>query len=154
MRWPLVIGSILSTGLFDDDRTELFDCLRTIERAGTIACMTTTTTTQPAALPEPRPSDMRIEAVLGALSDPVRLSIVRTLAASEGESRACGSFGLTVSKSTASHHFRVLREAGVIRQRDEGRHRMTELRRADLDARFPGLLGSVIAAGQVGSPQP
>lgn len=97
-------------------------------------------------LSEPRAADMRVEAVLGALSDPVRLTIVRTLAASDDERRSCGSFGLTVSKSTASHHFRVLREAGVIRQRDEGRHRMTELRRADLDARFPGLLDSVVAA--------
>jgi DNA-binding transcriptional ArsR family regulator len=97
-------------------------------------------------LPEPRHEDMRIESVLGALSDPVRLSIVRTLAATEGESRSCGSFGLAVSKSTASHHFRVLRESGIIRQRDEGRHRMTELRRPELNARFPGLLDSVIAA--------
>jgi DNA-binding transcriptional ArsR family regulator len=100
----------------------------------------------PVHLSEPRPEDMRVEAVLGALSDTVRLSIVRTLAASDGESRACGSFGLTVTKSTASHHFRVLRDAGVIRQHDEGRRRMTELRRADLDARFPGLLDSVLAA--------
>src|SRR6059058_5182615 len=90
------------------------------------------------ALPEPRRGDLRLESVLGALGDPVRLSIVRTLAATWGGSRSCGSFGLTVSKSTASHHFRVLREAGVIRQRDQGRHRMTELRRADLEARFPG----------------
>jgi DNA-binding transcriptional ArsR family regulator len=97
-------------------------------------------------LAEPRPADIRVEAVLGALSDPVRLTIVRALAATEGESRSCGSFGLTVSKSTASHHFRVLRDAGVIRQHDEGRKRMTELRRSELDARFPGLLDSVIAA--------
>lgn len=102
--------------------------------------------TETAHLAEPRPADMRVESVLAALSDPVRLSIVRTLAASEAESRSCGSFGLAVSKSTASHHFRVLREAGVIRQHDEGRRRMTELRRAEVDARFPGLLDSVIAA--------
>ena len=97
-------------------------------------------------LPEPRTGDMRIETVLGAFSDPVRLTIVRALAATEGESRACGSFGLAVTKSTASHHFRVLRDAGVIRQHDEGRRRMTELRRADLDVRFPGLLDSILAA--------
>jgi DNA-binding transcriptional ArsR family regulator len=108
--------------------------------------MAATDATSSVHLPEPRPADLRVEAVLAALSDPVRLSIVRTLAATEGESRSCGSFGLTVGKSTASHHFRVLREAGVIRQHDEGRRRMTELRRADVDARFPGLLGSVIAA--------
>jgi DNA-binding transcriptional ArsR family regulator len=97
-------------------------------------------------LPEPRHEDMRLEAVLGALSDPVRLSIARTLAATDGDCRSCGSFGLSVSKSTASHHFRVLREAGVVRQHDEGRHRMTELRRTDLDARFPGLLDSIVGA--------
>jgi len=97
------------------------------------------------SLPEPRPADLRMETVLAALSDPARLSIVRTLAATEGESRSCGSFGLAVSKSTASHHFRVLREAGIIRQHDEGRRRMTELRRGDLDTRFPGLLDSVVA---------
>jgi DNA-binding transcriptional ArsR family regulator len=108
--------------------------------------MAVTDATVAAPLAEPRTSDIRVEAVLGALSDPVRLFIVRALAASEGESRSCGSFELSVSKSTASHHFRVLREAGVIRQHDEGRKRMTELRRSDLDARFPGLLDSVIAA--------
>jgi DNA-binding transcriptional ArsR family regulator len=97
-------------------------------------------------LAAPRRADLRIEAVFHALSDPVRLQIVRTLA-SDDEPRACGTFGLPVSKSTASHHFRVLRDAGVIAQRDEGRHRMTELRRDDLDARFPGLLATVIAAG-------
>ena len=98
-----------------------------------------------AHLAEPRPADMRLEAVLAALSDPVRLSIVRTLAATEGESRSCGSFGLTVSKSTASHHFRVLREAGVIEQRREGTSKLTSLRRDDLDERFPGLLDAVLA---------
>jgi DNA-binding transcriptional ArsR family regulator len=108
--------------------------------------MASTDTTAVQHLAEPRPDDMRLETVLGALSDPVRLSIVRTLAATEGGSRSCGSFGLTVTKSTASHHFRVLREAGVLRQHDEGRHRMTELRRDDLDARFPGLLDSIVGA--------
>jgi DNA-binding transcriptional ArsR family regulator len=96
-------------------------------------------------LATPRREDLRIEDVFHALSDPVRLQIVRVLGADEG-ARACGTFGLPVAKSTASHHFRVLREAGVIRQRDEGRQRMTELRRDDLEARFPGLLATVTAA--------
>jgi DNA-binding transcriptional ArsR family regulator len=109
--------------------------------------MAPTETTSASRLAEPRPVDIRMETVFGALSDPVRLTIVRALAASDGESRSCGSFGLSVSKSTASHHFRVLREAGIIRQRDEGRRRMTELRRSELDARFPGLLDSVVAGG-------
>ena len=94
----------------------------------------------------PRREDIRIEAVFHALSDPVRLQIVRALAATEG-GRACGTLGLTVSKSTASHHFRVLREAGVIIQREDGRKRLNELRREDLAARFPGLLATVVSAG-------
>jgi DNA-binding transcriptional ArsR family regulator len=96
-------------------------------------------------LASPRREDLRIESIFQALSDPVRLQIVRALVADEG-ARACGTFGLPVSKSTASHHFRVLREAGVITQRDEGRKRMTTLRRDDLEARFPGLLATVVAA--------
>ena len=84
--------------------------------------------------------------VLAALSDPVRLRIVRTLAA-DPEGRPCGSFGLPVTKSTASHHFRVLREAGVIDQEERGRTRHTTLRRDELDRRFPGLLELVLREG-------
>ena len=58
----------------------------------------------------------------------------------------CGSFGLPVAKSTASHHFRVLREAGVIDQ-ERGRTRHTTLRREDLEGRFPGLLDLVLRDG-------
>ena len=105
---------------------------------------TTTTATQ---LPMPARGELRLEDVLQALADPVRLSIVRELAATQGD-RACGTFGLPVGKSTASHHFRVLRESGVIKQRDEGRQRMTALRRDCLDARFPGLLDSVLNAAR------
>jgi DNA-binding transcriptional ArsR family regulator len=101
---------------------------------------------EPEVLPGPRRADLRLEAVLQALGDPVRLQIVRTLYSNPGAERACGTFGLPVAKSTASHHFRVLREAGVIAQRAVGRERLTELRSDDLDARFPGLLGSVVGA--------
>jgi DNA-binding transcriptional ArsR family regulator len=97
------------------------------------------------ALTHPDATELALESVLHALSDPVRLQIVRTLAA-EPDGRACGTFGLPVSKSTASHHFRVLREAGVIAQEVRGRERLTTLRRDDLDLRFPGLLGSILAA--------
>ena len=97
-------------------------------------------------LPGPRREDLRLEAVLQALGDPIRLTIVRALSETPGGQRACGMFGLPVAKSTASHHFRVLREAGVINQRAVGRERLTELRREDLDARFPGLLQSIVGA--------
>jgi DNA-binding transcriptional ArsR family regulator len=82
--------------------------------------------------------------VLQALGDPVRLAIVRELAASEPEPRACGTFHLGVSNSTLSHHFKVLREARVIETRPNGHLRLNRLRRAELDERFPGLLDSVL----------
>ena len=81
--------------------------------------------------------------VLHALGDPIRLAIVRELA--DEQPRACGTFAhLGVSHSTLSHHFRVLREAGVIDTRADGKRRLNTLRRADLAARFPGLLDSVL----------
>jgi len=88
---------------------------------------------------------IRLPEVLHALSDPQRLRIVRELAASE-EPLPCGSISLDVSKSTRTHHFRVLREAGLIEQRRDGTCKLSTLRRADLDARFPGLLDAVLAS--------
>jgi DNA-binding transcriptional ArsR family regulator len=85
--------------------------------------------------------------VLQALSDPVRLDIVRQLArCPERGELSCGQLDLTVGKSTVSHHVRTLHQAGVISQRDEGTRRYTCLRRDELEARFPGLLDSVIRA--------
>lgn len=94
------------------------------------------------ALAHPAREDIDLPAVLHALSDPVRLRIVEALAG--GEERSCKSFDLPVVKSTCTHHFRVLREAGVISQRLESTTKLNSLRRADLDARFPGLLESVL----------
>jgi DNA-binding transcriptional ArsR family regulator len=88
---------------------------------------------------------LELPAVLHALSDPHRLQIVAALAASTTELR-CGRVGLSVTKSTATHHFRVLREAGVIRQAEDGTARLNSLRREDLDARFPGLVTTILAA--------
>jgi DNA-binding transcriptional ArsR family regulator len=92
----------------------------------------------------PELDEIELPAVLHALSDPVRLRIVTGLAREDGLS--CGSFELPVTKSTCTHHFKVLREAGVIRQRNAGTSRLNTLRRADLDVRFPGLLESVLGA--------
>ena len=91
----------------------------------------------------PARKDLQLPAVLHALSDPHRLEIVCMLAA-DPRPRACGTFGLKVTKSTATHHFRVLREAGVIEQRREGTTKLTSLRREDLEERFPGLLDAVL----------
>jgi DNA-binding transcriptional ArsR family regulator len=75
----------------------------------------------------------------------VRLRIVAALAGGDGE-HTCGSFDVPVTKSTCTHHFKVLREAGVIHQRQEGTARLNSLRRDDLEARFPGLLATVLQA--------
>ena len=99
---------------------------------------------------EPRTEDLSLPAVMAALSDPARLAIVRVLAA-EGE-RTCGTFDLGLSKATRSHHFKVLREAGLTHTRAEGTHRHVSLRRDDLDARFPGLLDAVLAAASTAVP--
>jgi DNA-binding transcriptional ArsR family regulator len=99
---------------------------------------------QAIALHHPEREEMQLPAVLHALSDPQRLHIVRELA-TDTEPRPCGSIELDVTKSTMTHHFRVLREAGVIRQKREGTTKLTSLRREDLDARFPGLLDSVLS---------
>jgi DNA-binding transcriptional ArsR family regulator len=93
-------------------------------------------------LSHPAPEEIELGAVLHALSDPMRLRIVRALA--DGQEQTCKSFDVPVTKSTCTHHFRVLREAGVIRQRLEGTTRMNALRRQELDARFPGLLDAVL----------
>ena len=98
----------------------------------------------------PNREEIELSAVLHALSDPVRLTMVRYLALAP-EERSCRSFDVPVTKSTCTHHFKVLREAGVIRQRQEGTARLNTLRAADLDARFPGLLGTILEAA--GEPQ-
>jgi len=89
-----------------------------------------------------------LPAVLHALSDPQRLEIVRTLAESAAPC-PCGSIELGVAKSTMTHHYRVLRESGVIRQERKGTMKLTELRRQDLEARFPGLLDAVLTSRTV-----
>ena len=99
----------------------------------------------------PDRDEIHLEAVLHALSDPVRLRIARELAESGGE-QPCGSFEHVVTKSTMTHHFKVLREAGVIRQRQEATLRLTSLRRDDLEARFPGLLDRILEAAEREAP--
>jgi DNA-binding transcriptional ArsR family regulator len=99
-------------------------------------------------LHHPERDQIELPEVLHALSDPQRLQIVRRLAAGPTPC-ACGSIKLGVAKSTMTHHFRVLRESGLIHQQREGTTKLTELRRADLDARFPGLLDAVLSSEPV-----
>ena len=84
--------------------------------------------------------DVALHAVMQALSDPCRLAIVRQLLRARGRPLACNQVRLSVSKATRSHHFEVLRHAGLIRTETEGTRCLTSLRRAELDRHFPGLL--------------
>jgi DNA-binding transcriptional ArsR family regulator len=94
----------------------------------------------------PNADEITLSGLMAALSDPVRVQIVRSLAA-HGEA-SCGTFHLGVAKATRSHHLRVLREAGLTQTRAQGTHRYVSLRRDELDARFPGLLDAVLAAAE------
>lgn len=92
----------------------------------------------------PDKKDISLAGVLYALGDPVRLEIVKQLA-QKGE-LCCAALAMPVPKSTLSHHFKVLRESGILYCRKEGTQHMNSLRRKDLDDRFPGLLDTVLQA--------
>ena len=93
-------------------------------------------------LAQPDAGEIVLADVLAALSDPVRLAIVAEL--HERREVSCGSIHLDIAKSTRSHHFKVLREAGVTWTRIDGVERYVKLRYDCLEQRFPGLLTSVL----------
>jgi DNA-binding transcriptional ArsR family regulator len=95
----------------------------------------------------PESRQISLAGVLYALGDPVRLEIVCQL--SEQGEQPCHAFNCNIAKSTLSHHFKVLRESGVIHARKEGTQHVNSLRRQDLDQRFPGLLDAVLRAAQL-----
>ena len=101
-------------------------------------------------LPHPAREQIELAAVLEALSDPTRLGIVIGLADNKTEWEArCGAFSHLASKTNLTYHFAKLRAAGVTHARVEGTSRFISLRREDLEARFPGLLDTVINAARV-----
>ncbi|WP_042945681.1 ArsR/SmtB family transcription factor [Pseudomonas lactucae] len=95
------------------------------------------------AFKHPAPQDLTLERVLYALSDPVRLDIVRHLA--EVPEATCGELDGGRPKSSMSHHFRVLRDAGLVNTRSVGTTHLNSLRRDELESRFPGLLASILS---------
>jgi DNA-binding transcriptional ArsR family regulator len=96
----------------------------------------------------PAPNEMEIGAIFAALADPLRRQVVLALAARPDEIRDCSSFALPVTKATRTHHFRVLREAGLIRQVDRGNSRTNQLRLTEIRQRFPGLVELLLAEAQ------
>lgn len=94
----------------------------------------------------PDKKDISLAGVLYALGDPVRLEMVKRLA--ERGELPCAALDMPVAKSTLSHHFKVLREAGVLFCRKEGTQHLNSLRWDDLELRFPGLLDTVLRSAQ------
>jgi DNA-binding transcriptional ArsR family regulator len=95
---------------------------------------------------QPATEDIVLAEIMHALGEPVRLQIVAVLA--DGRYHPCRAeeFGIDLHKSTLTHHFKVLRQAGVTQTRIEGRDHSVRLRRTDLESRFPGLLRSLTRA--------
>ncbi|MBQ0995504.1 MULTISPECIES: helix-turn-helix transcriptional regulator [Streptomyces] len=100
----------------------------------------------PAPHASPVESALSLPRLLGVLSDPTRLGIVRIL--SDGAERGWGQFRAPVAKSTLSHHLKMLREAGVTQTRQEGTRCFVKLRVDALEARFPGFLPALLAAAR------
>jgi len=96
----------------------------------------------------PEVDSIALPVVMQALSDPCRIAIVRELLG-QGRALACNEVPLEISKATRSHHFEVLRNAGLIRTEVEGTKCMTSLRESEVEARFPGLLGLISAPEMV-----
>ncbi|OGR30172.1 MAG: ArsR family transcriptional regulator [Desulfuromonadales bacterium GWD2_54_10] len=93
---------------------------------------------------QPLRDEISLPKVLHALSDPVRMEIVLKIA--KAGQVACGAFDIPMPKSTLSHHFKVLRESGVVAGRREGNVLINSIRFEDLDARFPGVIDAIISA--------
>ena len=98
----------------------------------------------------PTRDQIQLNDLFAAIGHPMRLEVVRTLA-TVGE-RRCGLLMPDIAKSTLTHHWRVLREGGLIWQRPSGRELMISLRREDLEARFPGLLQAILDAAEAADP--
>lgn len=95
--------------------------------------------------PVPDMSQVRMIDVIRALADPVRLRIVQVLSDGEPHAKSETEWGFPIHKSTLTHHFKTLRHAGLTRTITTGRNHAIQLRRPELDARFPGLIEALTA---------
>ena len=101
----------------------------------------------PRTLPEPTADSFDLTVILSALADPGRRALMTALYQNE-EPADCAVLAkkadLGLSNATISHHYRVLREAGLTRTITDGRNRFVKVRREDMEKRFPGLLRAVL----------
>ena len=100
----------------------------------------------------PSVEDVTVEAILHALSDPVRVAIYADIVGSDC-SQNCSTFlsvsNKTIPKSTLSQHFKVLREAGLIRSERQGVEMQNTSRCTEIDNRFPGLIRTIVNAHNI-----
>jgi DNA-binding transcriptional ArsR family regulator len=95
--------------------------------------------------PIPDMSEVQLVDVLRAVADPIRLRIVQVLADGEPHAKSEAEWGLQIHKTTLTHHFKTLRYSGLTRTIVDGRLHAIQLRRDELDARFPGLIDALAA---------
>ena len=94
----------------------------------------------------PAKEDITLAGVLGALGDPMRLKILKKLLETGAAGLSCSGAApcAEMAKSTLSHHFRVLRDAGLIRTTKQGVENLNSVRWDDVNERFPGLLKTIM----------
>jgi DNA-binding transcriptional ArsR family regulator len=97
---------------------------------------------------QPTREQLSLSEVMHALSDPARIEVVVYLA--EAGEQPCNQCCIDMPKSSLSHHFKVLREAGILATRIDGTKHINSIRTADLNARFPGLLAAILHAAKTG----
>jgi len=93
----------------------------------------------------PNIDQVELTDIMYALSDPTRLEIVGRLA-NAGRKMTCGELDLNRPKSSMSHHFKILRAAGLVETLIEGTEHMNSLRVEEIEQKFPGILQSVLRA--------
>jgi DNA-binding transcriptional ArsR family regulator len=98
--------------------------------------------------PDPDLAKVDLVTVLQALADPVRVEIVRQLADCGASALTCGQIELPVTKSTASHHLKVLTAAGLLKSREQGTRKFISLRRDEIERHFPGLIDLIVSGRQ------
>ena len=103
-------------------------------------------------LTHPAVEDVPVEAILHALSDPVRVAIYAEIVAQDC-AQNCSTFlrvgDKPIPKSTLSQHFKILREAGLIHSERHGVEMHNTSRCAEVDARYPGLIASIVRAHEI-----
>jgi DNA-binding transcriptional ArsR family regulator len=100
----------------------------------------------------PSIEDVTVEAIMHALSDPVRVAIFAEIAGASCP-QTCSNFvnisQKAIPKSTLSQHFKALREAGLIRGERQGVEMHNTSRCVEIDKRFPGLIAAIVKAHHI-----